>query len=372
VPYGVARSLGESTADAAFSALIEAISEAAAVLDVNGAVAFVNNRFAALVDSNNEQLTGRPFAGVLPLIEQSQLTLEVGFESLSPGVSPGVAPGASSGAVLVRVREVGAEPVAKGELDLAERRYRQLALSAGDLVTLHAPDRSLLGWWSNGTFPADAPASIGEQLEVLTHPDDTETLSKAWTAAAETDDSVTVSYRIERTPGVWAWVESKIQAVRDAAGDLVELQTVSRDITEQRSFQHELARLALRDPLTGLANRLLFGDRLRAAVARLNRGRGPIAVLLLDVDRFKGVNDSLGHTTGDRLLVELGARLSVSVRASDTVARLSGDEFAVLAEDLDSAEAANALAERTLAALQLPYELEGGFTLTVTPASASP
>lgn len=252
----------------------------------------------------------------------------------------------------------------------AERRYQQLAMSAGDLVTVHGPDRTLLGAWANGRLPlAFDPADfIGRLFNLPAHPDDAEAVEQAWTAAAQGFEPVTLTYRIERPAREWAWVETRIQASRDASGAIVEMQTVNRDVTEQRTFQHELARLALRDPLTGLANRLLFSDRLRAAVARLERRSGPIAVLLLDVDRFKGVNDSLGHSIGDQLLTKLGARLTESVRASDTVARLSGDEFAVLAEDLEFADGAQRLAERALAALQAPYEIEGGFTVTVTPS----
>ncbi len=256
------------------------------------------------------------------------------------------------------------------QLHTAERRYQQLALSAADLVTVHGPDRTLIASWGNGKLqlqidPADY---IGRRFDLPAHPDDVTGVEQAWSAAAAGVEPVKATYRVERADGEWGWVETHVQAARDATGEIIELQTVSRDVTEQRTFQHELARLALRDPLTGLANRLLFGDRLRAAVARLERRRGPIAVLLLDVDRFKGVNDSLGHSIGDQLLTRLGERLTASVRSSDTVARLSGDEFAVLAEDLEFADGAQRLAERALAALQAPYEIEGGFTVTVTPS----
>lgn len=256
------------------------------------------------------------------------------------------------------------------EVEAAERRYRQLARSAGDLVTRHAPDGTLLAAIGNGRFPTvrDPDLSIGDRLELATHPDDAPALARAWGVAAAGREPVTISYRIERAPEEWAWVESRFSAVREESGAVVEVQSIHRDITEQHSFQHELTLLALRDPLTGLANRLLFDDRLRAAVTRLARHPGRIALLLLDLDRFKIINDSLGHSTGDRLLIEVGSRLMASVRASDTVARLSGDEFAVLAENLESAEAADILAERSLAALQAPYELEGGFTVTVTPS----
>ncbi len=387
--YGVSRALEISSLEALFDALLEALPDPAAVVGSDGDIATVNDRFAELLGIGGDPFIGRPILGLFPAQESGALgqswqeacrgargvcrqvllpdadgyrpgrRVDVVLEPVAAG-SPDELGAAGGHAVLLRLRSPRADGVANGyELDVVERRYRQLARSAGDMVTLHSPDRTLLASWG--------PRAAGD-WQFVPHDDDVPVLDRAWSAVTTAPEPITISFRMLTPTGSWAWVESRLESVRDAQGALLEVQTVSRDITEQRSFQQEMARLALRDPLTGLANRLLFGDRLRAAVARLSRGHGPIAVLLLDVDRFKGVNDSLGHSTGDQLLVALGARLTASVRASDTVARLSGDEFAVLVEDLDGAAAAELLAERALAALQLPYELDGGFTLTVTPS----
>ena len=116
---------------------------------------------------------------------------------------------------------------------------------------------------------------------------------------------------------------------------------------------------AMHDPLTGLPNRVLFRDRLAQALARSERDRSPLAVLLLDIDRFKLINDSLGHLVGDELLREVAPRLSGAVRASDTVARLGGDEFAVLCEDLEDEREAQEMAERLGACFLRPFALGG-------------
>ena len=133
---------------------------------------------------------------------------------------------------------------------------------------------------------------------------------------------------------------------------------IVRDITERRQAEAQLRQQALHDPLTGLANRVLFRDRLNIALARQQRQHTRVAVLFLDLDRFKVVNDSLGHPTGDRLLQQVAGRLSDAIRPTDTGARFGGDEFAVLVDSLDIADAAPRVAERLLTALSEPFQLD--------------
>lgn len=130
------------------------------------------------------------------------------------------------------------------------------------------------------------------------------------------------------------------------------------DITDRRQVEEQLARRALYDDLTGLANRSLFLDRLRQALARRDAPSPVVAVLFLDLDHFKLVNDSYGHPVGDRLLVEVAGRLVGVVRLGDTVGRIAGDEFVVLCPGLDE-DGARALAQRVLAALATPFQLDG-------------
>jgi diguanylate cyclase (GGDEF)-like protein/PAS domain S-box-containing protein len=164
-------------------------------------------------------------------------------------------------------------------------------------------------------------------------------------------------------------------AVRDAQGGLVHLEAVGnnllatpavgglvltlRDVSERRAMEDALRHQAFHDGLTGLPNRALFDDRLAQALARDRRGESQVAVVLVDLDDFKAVNDSLGHAAGDDLLVECARRFDAIVRATDTAARLGGDEFAVLVEDHDAAGAAGDVARRLRAALDRPFAIEG-------------
>ena len=131
---------------------------------------------------------------------------------------------------------------------------------------------------------------------------------------------------------------------------------------ENGRLYQELRHRSLHDPLTGLANRSLFDDRAEHAIARQARKEGAgLAVLFMDVDGFKGINDTFGHARGDRLLTLIGERLRTVARAGDTVARLGGDEFALLLEDIASDDAALAVAARVVDAVAEPFDLAGQF-----------
>ena len=128
----------------------------------------------------------------------------------------------------------------------------------------------------------------------------------------------------------------------------------SRDISERRAFEEQLTHQAFHDPVTGLANRALFVERVRHALARGRREGGGMAIVFLDLDDFKTINDSLGHAAGDEVLVEVSKRLATSIRASDTAARFGGDEFALLLEDIVDVQEAADTAERVIEALSVP------------------
>jgi diguanylate cyclase (GGDEF)-like protein len=142
-------------------------------------------------------------------------------------------------------------------------------------------------------------------------------------------------------------------------GNELRISAFIRDLTERKASQAELERLALLDPLTGLPNRALMHDRLQGALNRMKRHGRKVGVLFLDLDRFKVVNDSLGHDAGDSLLCVLGDRISRALRSGDTLGRLGGDEFVVVAEEIGDARDLASLAERILAAIARPLHLQG-------------
>ena len=148
-------------------------------------------------------------------------------------------------------------------------------------------------------------------------------------------------------------------AVRDASGSTLYFVTSVRDVTKERALNAQLSHQALHDSLTGLANRVLFENRLSQAHARTARRGGWNAVMLLDLDDFKGVNDTLGHFVGDKLLVAIARRFDQVTRSSDTLCRFGGDEFIYLAEELASPAQAEEVAERLLGVLAKPFSLAG-------------
>ncbi|MDH3683627.1 MAG: EAL domain-containing protein [Acidimicrobiia bacterium] len=159
------------------------------------------------------------------------------------------------------------------------------------------------------------------------------------------------------------WVDETATIVLDGEEHRILLQM--SDVTEQRSAKEELQRLALRDDLTGLANRTLLEDRLDHALLRIRRDKSIAAVLFMDVDQFKMVNDTMGHGAGDRLLTALADRLQSVVRDHDTIARFGGDEFVMLCEDLSTQTEARQISDRIQAEVTRPFDIDDR-TIAVT------
>jgi diguanylate cyclase (GGDEF)-like protein len=207
--------------------------------------------------------------------------------------------------------------------------------------------------------PASDFLSGAADLADLRHPDDTASVAAQVEAALAEGRAFQVVYRL-RGASPQRWVEERGHAVAGEDGTPRFLEGSLVDVTERRRFEEQLLHQALHDPLTALPNRALLLDRLRVAIRRVQRPQAEkFAVLQVDLDRFKVINDSLGHGRGDRLLQALAGRLQACVRPGDTVARLGGDEFAVLLEDLDDPADALRVAERMRAELQVPFVVEG-------------
>ncbi len=168
-------------------------------------------------------------------------------------------------------------------------------------------------------------------------------------------------FRVLHRDGNWIWLRSRGRVVeRDANGRALRLVGTDADISRRKAVEAELRQRAERDVLTGLPNRALFFDRLDGAVARARRSGKPMALLYLDVDRFKSINDLHGHAAGDTLLQTAAERLVAAVRGTDTVARLSGDEFTVILENLVDRLDAAAVAEKLVEAMRAPVVVGTG------------
>ncbi|HEY3864542.1 MAG TPA: EAL domain-containing protein [Solirubrobacteraceae bacterium] len=193
------------------------------------------------------------------------------------------------------------------------------------------------------------------------HPDDRARMFAREESLVE--PSMPDEYRLLHRDGRTVWVRDEAALVTDAEGRL-RWHGVISDITDRKLAEAELERRAeviryqaVHDPLTNLPNRLLFQDRLVQALARPG---AQIAVVLLDLDNFKLVNDSLGHAAGDELLMQIAPRLGTALRPGDTIARLGGDEFVVLLEEIPDERSAARVGERIVAAFELPFELTSG------------
>lgn len=173
---------------------------------------------------------------------------------------------------------------------------------------------------------------------------------------------------LKRKDGVEFLSWSKITDVRDASGVRSQFVAVISDITDRKRAEQELRYLANYDPLTGLANRSLLSDHIARAIARASRRTRRVAVLFLDLDRFKHINDSMGHATGDRVLRAAGQRLRQLVREQDSVARLGGDEFTVVLDDMADAAQAEQTARKIIAAFEQPLRLDNGQEVFISPS----
>jgi diguanylate cyclase (GGDEF)-like protein/PAS domain S-box-containing protein len=207
-------------------------------------------------------------------------------------------------------------------------------------------------------YPIDSFLVDAEVWPMMVHPDDRERFRAFDIPGYLGGEAFEEEYRIVRADGRIVWVREEAYVFESTPGTIL-CHGFLVDITDRKELEQQLNLLAFHDPLTGLANRALFGDRLDHAFAGSARTGLYPAVLYLDLDDFKEVNDSLGHSGGDRLLQVVGERLRAAVRPTDCVARLGGDEFAILLEDVSGPSVAIAAADRLLELLRRPIELEG-------------
>jgi len=220
---------------------------------------------------------------------------------------------------------------------------------AGSTKLLSPSVSDALGWGPSG-LPSPLVLAHG-----LVHPDDRDRLTEVVQEAADTGLPVGAQVRLRHADGTFVTLDCMVQDLRDderVGAFLVQ----GWDVTAR---QAALEQAALYDSLTGLPNRVLFGDRLARALRAQQRHSGRVGVVYVDLDDFKSINDRFGHPVGDAVLQEVGVRLKEAVRPSDTAARLSGDEFAVLCEELADVDAVAEVARRIVQALEPAFAVSG-------------
>ncbi|MEQ8839997.1 MAG: EAL domain-containing protein [Acidimicrobiales bacterium] len=247
-------------------------------------------------------------------------------------------------------------------LAAAEDIFRAVAEHTSDLVCLHDPA---------GTFTYVSPSCrrlldldpaslLGSHPVDISHTATRDALVQAiHDAGRRGSDPIRFRHRLRHRNGSFRWFETAITPILAPDGTVRQLQSSSRDITEQRETEQSLIKQAFHDELTGLPNRALLIDRMTHALAASERSHQPIGVLFIDLDGFKTINDTLGHPVGDTALTKVAERLTAIVRPGDTLARIGGDEFVMLCAGTDGARGATAVARRILDAFAQPFVLEG-------------
>ena len=256
----------------------------------------------------------------------------------------------------------------------SELRYRMLADYSHDVIVRMRPDgerlyvspssRDILGW---------APAEmLGARWELI-HPDDRALQQQIMEEVIATGEPRTAIYRVQHKDGRYVWIEAVTRPIPSTDRDGMDIIYTGRDISRRMAAEaalaesrRELERMARVDALTNLANRRQFEERLELALLRQRRQGAPVALMYLDVDHFKHINDTWGHAAGDVVLRVFADRLAHCVRATDLVARLGGDEFVVLIEDASLPDAAEVIARKLLAEMRQSIDIDSTALMATT------
>lgn len=265
------------------------------------------------------------------------------------------------GGVVLTARDITDRRAAEQRLARSEARFRALVQNSSDVVAV-IDEQAFFSYVSPAIGPMlgfDAEQLVGTNVMRLLPADEvTRAMKLVDSITPAKFDQLTLEMRLRDRDGVWRNVDVTISDMRDETAVQGIVLNV-RDVTVRRALEQDLEHKTLHDELTGLGNRTMFNGRLGRALARTEPRLDQVAVLFVDVDDFKEVNDSLGHHVGDQLLIAVAERLRACLRVSDTAARLGGDDFAVLLEDTYGESEIFAVADRILAAIAQPFTVEG-------------
>jgi diguanylate cyclase (GGDEF)-like protein/PAS domain S-box-containing protein len=371
----------------AHDAIFEGMADAALVLDSEGRVLECNPAAETLLATEAGTIVGRQLASIAASTRTNSVMLNVarlmedgGVASRQFEVLAELDPDQRSFEVqIVRLKDGRAgtllmlrDTTVRRRLLIeeadrrSEARYRALVQLSSDMIAVVAAD---------GTIQYHSPAIeqilghapdafIGKNVVSLLHPDDRLRAVNRLCDIDAHNGSQRNEFRVRHRDGNWRQFETIASNHIDdptVGGIVINL----RDITQRKELEDQLAHQALHDPLTGLPNRALFLDRLEQALAARPRRGGLVAVVYIDLDNFKLINDSLGHAAGDNLLKTVATRLRASVRAEDTAARLGGDEFTILLANLGDKHAALSVVEDVQRQLVDPIDL-GGRSVVIT------
>jgi len=247
-------------------------------------------------------------------------------------------------------------------LQHSEEKFRLLIENSHDIIYTMATDGVMTfvspAWTALLGHPVNQV--VGQSLIAFIHHDDVEAFVIALGEEIMAGQPVRdFEYRICHLDGSWRWHTTSVVPLKDEMGIIIGVEGISRDITERKQMEQKLEEMATHDFLTGLPNRVLLLDRFNIAAALANRNKTRIAVMSLDLDKFKSVNDTLGHAAGDQVLKVVATRLTGIMRASDTLARVGGDEFILMMMETARVEDATAVAQKFLCSFTVPLVIDG-------------
>ncbi len=262
--------------------------------------------------------------------------------------------------IRANVQDITEQKRTEQALKDSEQKYRLLGEGIMHQIWTAKPDGKLdyVNWRTLEYFGRTYSETLGDGWQSLVHPDDLGQSVENWTHSLKTGEDYLTEFRLRRHDGEYFWFQARAAAGRDAEGNIISWFGTNTDINDQKTAEAKLQHIAGHDTLTNLPNRAKFMNHLERAVRRSEHNKAfRFAVLFLDLDRFKIINDSLGHSIGDKLLVEIAGRLEECLRPNDIVARLGGDEFTVLLTRINKPEDAVRVANRFLERLSEPFNL---------------
>lgn len=366
-----------------FRALVQNSSDVIMVVDANGNLAYASPAFERILGHDLKDKLGKT-AHVLMHTDDREALVRSGLALVAPTRDAGrielrlrdvdgnwrwfdasvtnLLEDPAVRGIVANLRDIDESVAARREIAEANARFRSsfedapigmaLADMEGRLFRVNTSMANLLGY--------EPDELLGKHVSEITDPEDREPsgTEMARLVAGEIE-GYSLEKRYLHRDGHTIWASLSVSLVRSEDGEPLYQIGQIEDITERKAISERLAHAAIHDPLTGLPNRTLFVDRLGLALERSHRHRNEVGVIFLDLDRFKFVNDSLGHVTGDELLQILGERLRAAMRPSDTVARFGGDEFVVLCDDMEDSTSVMDVAERVAEAVTQPVSVSG-------------
>ena len=355
--------------------LLHAVGQAVIAVDKNGLIVYWNRAAEDMFGWSESEAVKRSILEVVSSPSTHQL------EEIKDAVFGGRA---WTGDLLVRRRDGTSFPILATETpllgddgdlkgvigvatDISERKRAEVAAkqlsaiveSSADAIYTVDLEGSVLTWnhGAQELYGYSAEEAVGMEIQAL-EPGELESEFRIGLEQLGAGETIRVESVRQRRDGDLIDVSLTASPIYDDEGNVVGASSIARDISDRKLLEAELFRQAVHDSLTGLPNRALLADRLSQSLANTSRRDSSVALLFLDLDQFKAINDAHGHLVGDELLVEVADRLNAAARLSDTLARFGGDEFVVVCEDTDTA-GAEEVAQRLAGALKDPFMIGG-------------